>query len=173
MRVRVIWVPLVASILWSALLIPGAIFLPIGDPANLAYQLNGRTVNRYVSLIRINGTGILWLVAVPLLCVLVATCFMMLQARLNSPVFGWLALSLAVLILIGAFVGTITFLVGIWVAPSGILLLFSVNNLRRQLVPRLEMPITVSDPAVPIGACGHRNALSANFCTSCGERILT
>lgn len=73
--------PLVASIVCTVLLFPGALFLPSGDPANLAHTLNGHTVNVDVSLVTINGPGVLRIVAVPLVLTLVATCLMVLQLR--------------------------------------------------------------------------------------------
>jgi hypothetical protein len=126
-----VWLPLVAAVGWAALLLPAALYIPIENPQRFSYQVDGHTVNRWVSLVRDNGDQILLVVAIPLILSLIATCFLTLQSRSKGRVFGWIARCLGVLLLAGAFVGTATFLVGIFVVPGGVFLLVSCTNSHR------------------------------------------
>jgi hypothetical protein len=128
---RNIWIPLVAAIGWAALLLPAALYLPIEDPQNFSHQVDGHTVERWVSLTTGNGKGILFVVAIPLILSVAAGSLLLIQAGSNGRICWWISRCLAVLILAGAFVGTITFLVGIFVAPVGACLLVSCANLRQ------------------------------------------
>lgn len=128
---RNVWIPLVAAIVWAALLLPASLYLPIENPQAFSHQVDGQTVERWVSLARGNGNGILLIVVIPLVLSIVAGCLLLLQVGSQGRIFWWTAWCLGVLILAGAFVGTITFLVGIFVAPVGACLLVSCANLRQ------------------------------------------
>jgi len=124
---RNVWIPLVAAIVWAALLLPASLYLPIENPQAFSHQVDGQTVERWVSLARGNGNGILLIVVIPL----VLSILLLLQVGPQGRIFWWTAWCLGVLILAGAFVGTVTFLVGIFVAPVGACLLVSCANLRQ------------------------------------------
>jgi hypothetical protein len=153
---------LVAAISWSAALIPGALFLPIGDPENLAYQFHGETVNLWVSLTRINGTGILWIPIVTLILTLIAAYCLALQVRSNSQAPSLAAIGIGAVILVGAVVGTVTFLIGIFLAPGAIFLLFATEHSRDAW--RLRRDTTQC-------RCGWVGDVSSRFCPACGESL--
>jgi peptidoglycan/LPS O-acetylase OafA/YrhL len=134
MMTRNVSLPLVAAICWAALLLPASLYIPIENPQNLSYQVHGQTVSRWVSLVRGNGDWILLIVAIPLVLSLVAAVLLILQARSKQRILAGAAWCLGFLILAGAFVGTVTFLVGIFVVPVGIFLIISCTNLRRDQI---------------------------------------
>jgi hypothetical protein len=168
---RIVWLPLVGAISWAALLLPASLYIPIENPQNLSYQVHGHTVSRWVSLVRANGDRILLVVAIPLILTLVAGCLLILQSRSKRRIFGRAAWCLGLLILAGAFVGTVTFLVGILVVPGGVFLLIACTNLRRDRSSN-SPPTSSSEPTRnSIEECGHPNPLSANYCATCGEEL--
>jgi tetrahydromethanopterin S-methyltransferase subunit G len=159
---RSAWKPVLAAIAWSVALIPGALFLPIEDPQSYAYQLHGTTVNRWISLVHGNGAGILWIPIVTLVLTLLAAYFLALQQRRNSRVPSRVATGIGVVILVGAVVGTVTFLVGIFLAPAGVLILVASEHSRdRQSLRRGTMHCR----------SGHANEASSRYCASCGEPL--
>lgn len=167
---RRVWIPLIEGILWSVLLLPTALFLPIEDPQSFAYQLHGKTVYRWVSLVRANGVSILWVVTIPLVISLMVACLVILQYNFGWKIAGWAAQVMAIVLLIGAFVGTITFLVGIFIVPAGVLLLVTSNNLRR--IQLSQGPLSrLKYHKVSASKCSHVNERTAKFCGTCGNRL--
>jgi hypothetical protein len=153
---------LIAAIAWSTALIPGALFLPIGDPESLAYQVHGETVNRWVSLTRINGTGILWIPIVTLILILIAAYCLALQVRSNGQAPSLAAIGIGAVIVSGAVVGTLTFLVGIFLAPAAVFVLFATEHSRNAW--RLRRDTTQC-------RCGWVGDATAQFCPACGEPL--
>lgn len=170
MRSREVGLPLLVALLWSILLIPAAIYLPIGDPANLDRVVNGRTVSSWVSLVHIQGFSILWLVAIPLGGVVLVGLCLILHDRLGSPHFAEVAWAIAVAVLLGALAGTVTFLIGVAAAPTGIFLLIAVNDFRRASTRR-QSPRQRARGAPTYGSCGHVVIAPGQFCTTCGQRL--
>jgi hypothetical protein len=164
MTSRGVRIPLIVAIAWSAALIPAALYLPIEDPQNFAYQLHGKTIYQWISLTRDNGAGILWIPIVTLALVLVAAFFLVLQTRSGSRVTSRVATGVGVVILIGAIAGTITFLIGIFLAPSAVLVIVaSATSRHGQALSRNTLECR----------CGYEGDASSQFCGSCGEPFRT
>jgi hypothetical protein len=156
--------PLIVAIAWSAALIPAALYLPIEDPQNFAYQLHGKTIYQWISLTRDNGAGILWIPIVTLALVLVAALFLVLQTRGGSRVTSRVATGVGMVILLGAIAGTITFLVGFFLAPAAVLVIVASESSRHDQA--------LSRNAVQC-RCGHEGDASSHFCGSCGRPLGT
>jgi hypothetical protein len=168
---RNVWLPLVGAISWAALLLPAALYLPIENPQSFSYQVDGHAVSRWVSLARGNGDRILIVVAIPLILTLVAAGLLMLQVRSKRRIFGRGAWCVGLLILAGAFVGTVTFLIGIFIVPGGVFLLISYTNLRRDQALFSSSTSSSTSTQSSIRECGHLNPLSARYCAICGEKL--
>jgi hypothetical protein len=167
---RNVWLPLVGAISWAAILLPAALYLPIENPQSYSYEVDGHTVSRWVSLAQGNGDRILLVVAIPLILTLVAACLLMLQARSKRRIFGRAAWCAGLLILAGAFVGTVTFLIGIFVVPGGVFLLISCTNLRRDQALSTASTSFPESTQSPRRECGHLNPLSSTYFAICGEK---
>lgn len=104
---------------WSAFVIALAIVLPIHTVDS------GRAgVAPRHSLVRDYGYAVLWRASVPLVVCVVILVLLVLARREPSMAARSarrLAWVLAVLLAVGAFIGTITFLIGIFVLPAGAL----------------------------------------------------
>jgi hypothetical protein len=159
---RSVRIPLLVAIAWSVALIPGAQFLPIEDPESAAYQFHGETINRWISLAQGNGTGILWIPITTLVLTLVAAYFLILQTRSNSRVPSRVATGIGVVILLGAVAGTVTFLVGIFLAPAGVLVLLASEHSRESQSLRR---------GIAQCSCGRVSEASSRYCASCGEPL--
>src|ERR1700677_4032555 len=151
--------PLNGALVWAAALIPGALFVPIGDPESLTYQFHGETVNRWVSLTRINGTGILWIPILTFVLTFTVAYCLALQARRNNRVPSLIATGIGAVILLGAVVGTVTFLVGIFLAPAAAFILFASDNSRGAWKLRRDTTHC---------RCGWAGDATARFCPTCG-----
>jgi hypothetical protein len=159
---RGVWRPLVSSVAWSAALIPGALLVPIEDPQGFAYEVHGKTIDQWISLTRGNGNGILWIPIVSLVLVLVAAYLLAYQSRGTSPVPWRVATGIGLVILSGALVGTVTFLVGAFLAPAAALDLVASGRSRH--------PQSLRRGSVQC-CCGRENSASSRFCASCGEVV--
>lgn len=155
-------IPLAVAVAWSVALIPGALFLPLEDPERLAYQVDGNTVNRMVSLVQANGARILWIPVATLALTLVAACVMALRTRHDSRVPSRVAAVIGVVILLGAVVVTVTFLVGIILAPAGVLVLVASEH------SRTAQSLRGSAEQCP---CGRKCDASSRYCPWCGEPL--
>jgi len=80
---------------WAALLLPGAVYVPLGG---------NQTETSRSTLAHDNGYGILILVAVPLLLSCLAGIYLLVQAKTGSPVAQRAAWVCAGAVLIGIFV---------------------------------------------------------------------
>ena len=119
-----VWLPLVGAITWAALLIPGAVYVPIGSQQYTGPDQDF-TPNVRSTLVQLNGHGILILVALPLVLSCLAGVFLVVR----SPVAQWAAWVCTGAVLAGAVLGTVTFLIGIFVMPGGALLSVACTNL--------------------------------------------
>ncbi len=168
---RSVWIPLVAAIVWSVALLPGALLLPIEDPVNVASQSPGRAGYPWLSLTQANGVGILWIPITALVLVLVASYLVMLGDRRNARVPSGIAKVLAVLILVGAVAGAVTFVLGVFLAPAGVLILVAANNLRVEEGARRAPRPYNGGVGQPRCHSGHLNDPSSRYCSSCGELL--
>jgi hypothetical protein len=119
---RSVWLPLLGAIAWAALLLPGALYLPIG------FQQYTGTRS---TLVQLNGHGILLLVAVPLVLSCLAGTSLLVHAKTGWPVARVVAWNFTGAVLAGAALGTVTFLIGIFVVPAGALLVVACANSAR------------------------------------------
>ncbi len=83
-----------------------------------------------VPLVQINGHRILLLVALPLVLSLLTVVALVLRATFGWKLAQWTAWVFTGAVLAGAAVGTVTFLIGIFVVPVGVLLAVACANLR-------------------------------------------
>lgn len=121
------WLPLVGAIVWSSLLLPGAIYVPLGQPAEASFGPSGTPTSR-VPLVQLNGHGILIVVAIPLVLSLLAGLSLMVHAGTDWQPARWAAWTFTGCVLAGAALGTVTFLIGIFVVPAGVLLVVACAN---------------------------------------------
>jgi len=143
------WVALTAFATgWSGLLLVLAFVLPVesddegepitGAPGWMSYPKR--------PLVHVNGAGVLWIVAIPLFTCLLVAGLLLIHRRLGwAP--AWLsAVTLSGLLSLAGVLGTVTFLVGVFVIPSGGLLLCAclVGRSRRDRPPDLEVQLPVS-----------------------------
>jgi hypothetical protein len=80
------------------------------------------------SLVKANGKKVLALVAIPTIVAIVVGLLLWLRQRRKSKLAGISAWVLAVALLAAALVGFVTFLIGIYVVPVGVLLILACNN---------------------------------------------
>ena len=146
---RSVWLPLLGAVTWAALLLPGAIYLPIGTQEPTASNPHLTSTGK-VSLVHINGHGILIVVTIPLVLSLLAGISLVLQARTDRQLFLWAAWVLTGAVLAGAVLGTVTFLIGIFVIPVGVLLAVASANVHHPHEP------LAASPSVPEGHAARR-----------------
>jgi hypothetical protein len=110
---------------WAGLLLVLAFVLPV-ESDNHGVPIKGApgwTSYPKRSLVHVNGSSVLWIVAIPLVTCLLVGGLLVLHRR-----YGWvpawmLSITLSGLLVLAGVVGTVTILVGILVIPSGVLLL--------------------------------------------------
>jgi hypothetical protein len=124
---RSAWLSLLGAIVWASLLLPGAIYLPIGQPAEVWFGPSGTSTSR-VPLVQLNGHGILIVVAIPLVLSLLAGLSLIVHARTVWQPARWAAWTVTGGVFAGAALGTVTFLIGIFVLPVGLLLAVACAN---------------------------------------------
>ncbi len=124
------WAPLLGAITWAALLLPGALYLPIGFQQYMGTDPNVTQPVR-ATLVQINGHGILLLVALPLLLSCLAAASLLIHAKTGRTLALVVAWNLTGAVLAGAALGTVTFLIGIFVVPAGALLVVACANSAR------------------------------------------
>jgi hypothetical protein len=127
---------------WSALLLPVAFLLPVEsapykplDP--ITYQSGAME-----SLVTVNGPRILLLVVVPLIVSLTTVGLLIMRQQFRWAAAGCIAWILSIGLLAAAVLGTVTFLIGVYVLPSGALLVACCGSLqgRRQLAAQQMAP---------------------------------
>ncbi len=132
------WGLLAGAMAWSALLVPLAYLLPVESaPATesppAAAMGAGNTMgtgNAMESLVHASGPRVMYVVVAPLAVCMVVTALLAARMDLGWPVAGGLAWALSVALLTAALVGTVTFLVGAYVVPTGVLLVVTCGSLR-------------------------------------------
>jgi hypothetical protein len=155
-----------AAIGWSALLFPLAVVFPAESSPSI-YSTSGAV--RYfpkVPLVRVNGYRVLLLVTIPLLISLLATLLIMLNLATGRWLAGSLAWVLSVGILTAGVVGAVTILIGVFVVPTGVLLVAACAQSRKpsQSTGRPQVGIRDSLGPCPPGSgddhCGNRHEWS-------------
>ncbi len=121
---------LAGAVAWSALLVPLAFILPVETPSGAAVATAGPTMVAMEPLVRVQGHRVLVVVATPLVLSLVVVLSTVLSECRGWAVAGGLAWMVSVALTAAAVVGTVTFLIGIYVLPVGTLLVVSCG-LRR------------------------------------------
>ena len=131
------WLLLAGAVAWSAVLLPLALVLPVETPPTVAAGPGGSTTMTMESLVRVNGHRILLVVGIPLVVSLVVGLSTVLSEERGWAVAGGLAWLLSVGLTAAAVVGTVTFLIGVYVLPTGILLVgcCGVRRSRRRALP--------------------------------------
>ncbi|HEY2214284.1 MAG TPA: hypothetical protein VGH31_04445 [Acidimicrobiales bacterium] len=124
------WLPLLGAIAWAALLLPGALYLPIGFQQYTGTDPNHTSTVRS-TLVQLNGHGILLLVAVPLVLSCLTAASLLLHGKTGWPVTRVVAWNFTGAVLAGAALDTVTFLIGIFVVPAGGLLVVACANSAR------------------------------------------
>ena len=117
------WVLVGVATAWSALLLFLAIALPVYTVTTLHAGLQPRH-----SLIRVFGYRVLLIAAVPLVVSVGVGGLLRLRASTGSRWPALVAGALAGALLLAAFVGFLTFLIGIYVLPVGALLCIAVYS---------------------------------------------
>ena len=132
-----------AAVAWSLGLLVLADTLPV--EIDQTYARPGPQP-RY-SLVHINGASVLWIVAIPLLASLAVAALLLLDARRRSPASRRLATAVAGAVTIAGFVGTVTILIGVFILPTGVLLLAASLSVRAQSRPVRGWYLDPWDPA--------------------------
>lgn len=158
-----------AAVAWSAALIPAALFLPIADPQRTASQLRNTSVGRWISLTQNSGPGILWIPIVTLVLALLAGYLVTRQAHSDRLGSSRVATGLGVIVLLGAVAGTVTFLIGIFLVPTAVLILLASGESRYNARTRSTLSTERTSRKC---ACGRENDAPARYCTSCGEPLI-
>jgi hypothetical protein len=115
---------------WSALLIPLAFLMPV-ESARYSPINSGANQSRAMeSLVTINGRRILLVVVIPLLVSLIILGLLIMRQQFRWAAAGWLAWILSIGLLAAAVLGMVTFLIGVYVLPSGALLVACCGSLR-------------------------------------------
>jgi preprotein translocase subunit SecG len=168
MTSRAVRFQIMAAVAWSAALIPGALVLPIANTQRSASQLRAG-LHDWSSLTQSSGPGILWIPIVTLALALVVAYLLERQARSNGLGPSRVASGIGAIVAAGALVGTVTFLIGVFLVPSAVLILLASGEARhnaRSSVPRAQISSGLTS------ACGHKNDALARYCTSCGEFLM-
>jgi hypothetical protein len=110
---------------WAALLFPAAFLVPFG----YVQGPNGTETERgMVPLVQVLGHGILVLVAIPLVVALLVTGLLVLRERTSSRTAEVSAWALSIGLAAAAVLGTVTFLIGMYVLPVAGLLIAACAN---------------------------------------------
>jgi hypothetical protein len=115
---------------WSALLIPLAFLLPVESAPYNPLDPSTYQPGAMESLVTVNGPRILLVVVVPLVACLLASGMLVLRQRTRWEFAGWLAWIISIGLLAAAALGAVTFLIGVYVLPSGALLMACCGSLR-------------------------------------------
>jgi hypothetical protein len=167
MTSRTVRSQMIAAVAWSAALIPAALFLPIADPQRTTSQLRNASVRRWISLTQNSGPGILWIPIATLVLALLAAYFLARQTHDDGLGPSRVAMGLGVIVLLGAIAGTVTFLIGVFLVPTAVLILLASGESRHDAMTRSTSPSQrASKPE-----CGHVNNAAARYCSSCGEAL--
>lgn len=128
MMKRNVRLPLVAAIAWAALLLPyTAIFhLELTPPISCGPDCTQLSTNLFFG---VTGNRVYLLVAIPLIVSLAISLLIVILVRSVSAIAKWSDWFLAIIVLTGAVLGTVTFLVGIFVVLTGVLLCMACSNL--------------------------------------------
>ncbi len=120
---------------WSVLLLPLAFLLPVESAPYSALDPTYQS-GAMESLVRVNGPRILLLVVVPMIVSLTTVGLLIMRQQFRWAAAGWIAWIPSIGLLAAAVLGTVTFLIGAYVLPSGVLLVASCGSLRsgRQMV---------------------------------------
>lgn len=164
---RTVRLQVTAAVAWSGALIPAALLLPIANPQRSASQLRSQSVQRWISLTQNNGLGILWIPIVALVLALTVAYLLGRQYRSDRLGSSLVATAVGVVVLLGAITGAVTFLIGVALAPTAILILLASSGSRRDA--RLRSTWRSQVAAEATCACGRENETSARYCPSCGE----
>jgi hypothetical protein len=151
-----------AAVAWSAALIPAALFLPIANQQSTS-------VRRWMTLTQNSGPGILWIPILTLVAALLAAYLVVRQAHNDGLGSSRVATGLGVLVLLGAVAGTVTFLIGIFLVPTAVLILLASGDSRYNARTRTTLSTQETSSKC---ACGRENDASARYCTSCGEPLV-
>lgn len=135
---------------WGVLLLGLAMVLPV----EIDESYNKPGVQPMFSLVHINGTRVLWLVAIPLATAVAVGVLLFLHRRRRWRITQMLAIVAAGALTVAGVVGTVTFLIGIYVIPCGVILIAACMQHRRiwlHLQPTSTLPRPVpgwyADPA--------------------------
>jgi hypothetical protein len=167
MTSRTVRLQVVAAIAWSAALIPGALFLPIANTQRSAAQLRAGD-HPWISLTQSSGTGILWIPCVTLLLTLMAAYLLERQVHSDGLGPSRLASGIGAIVALGAITGTVTFLIGVFLAPTAVLILLASGE-TRHLASASSSP--GNNSSARVCACGQTSDAAARYCPSCGEPL--
>jgi hypothetical protein len=117
------WCLIALAVAWSAALIHLAYVLPVESSMSIYVRSNGMYDHPKLPLVRINGTHVLYLVAVPLVVSVLVGLFSLLRLQLGWRFAEWAAWALSGLVVIAGVFGAVTILVGVFVLPTGALLI--------------------------------------------------
>lgn len=138
---RPIWLASAAA-LWGLVLVGLGIALPV-------YTVNsdhGDLQPRH-SLVRVYGYAVLWPVAIPFLVCLAVLALLQVGLRRRSLTLGRVALTIAAVLAVGALVGFVTFIIGMYVFPSAIFLVGACLAYRNDLRPHARGAMAWPDPS--------------------------
>jgi hypothetical protein len=108
----------------------------------------------------------LWIPSLTLLFTLAAAYLLERQAHSDRLGPSRLASGIGAIVALGAIVGTVTFLIGIFLAPTAVLILLASGEARHLAK---ELALQPDAPAGQVCACGQRSDGRALYCPSCGE----
>lgn len=117
------WSLIALAVTWSMVLIPLAYVLPVESSTSIYVRSNGTYDYPKVPLVRINGTPVLYLVAVPLVVSALVGLLSGLRLQLGWRTAEWGAWVLSGLLVIAGALGAVTILVGVFVLPTGAILI--------------------------------------------------
>jgi hypothetical protein len=115
---------------WSALLIPLAFLLPVESAPYSSLDPNKYQLGAMESLVTVNGPRILLVVVIPLIGSLISIGLLIMREQFRWALPGWLAWIVSIGLLAAGVLGTVTFLIGVYVLPSGALLVACCGSLR-------------------------------------------
>lgn len=116
---------LLLAVACAAALLPMAFLYPVEGIQGVDVKSGASYVTPMFSLVRVNGVGVLRFVVLPLLLALCVSWVLVRRVRTGSDIAGWTSWLLTVLMGLGAFVGAVTFLIGIYVLPSAVFLVLA------------------------------------------------
>lgn len=168
MTSRTVRLQVIAAIVWSAALIPGALFLPIANVQRSAAQLRAGA-HSWISLTQSNGPGLLWIPSLTLLLTLVVAYLLERQVHSGGLLPSRLASGIGAIVVLGAIAGTVTFLIGIFLAPTAVLILLASSEARHLAS---ESATRRDGPLGQACVCGQKSDAAALYCPSCGKPLL-